>query len=62
MYDPMADEIAEKQIRAHRAMYDPMDVDQWDRDAQNRARKQDLLHLLKTDPELREEVKKIINE
>jgi len=60
-WDPMSDAIAEKQLRAHRNMYDPMEVARWDRNAKLRIRKDEFLDLLKTDSEFREEVKKILN-
>ncbi len=58
--------ISKKQLRAQRAMYDPMEVAEWDRQAKERHEKarvkRFLLELLKEDPEFREEVKKILEQ
>lgn len=64
--DPMAEAIAKKQLRAHRAMYDPMEVAEWDREAKESAEKartkKYLRELLKEDPEFRKEVKKLLKQ
>ena len=63
---PDWDKIAKKQLRAQRAMYDPMEVAEWDREAEENAErarmKKYLLELLKKDPEFRKEVKKILKQ
>lgn len=38
----MAEAIAKKQLRARRAMYDPMEVAEWDREAKERIEKEKL--------------------
>lgn len=58
---PDWDRIGEQQLRARRAMYDPMDVEEWDRSAQREVRKRELLDLLKNDRQFREEIKRIIS-
>ncbi len=58
--------IAKKQLRARRAMYDPMEVAEWDRLAKESAEKAKvkkyLRELLKEDQEFRKEVKEILKQ
>jgi len=63
---PDWNKIAKKQLRAQRAMYDPMEVAEWDREAKEnteRARtKKYLLELLKEDSGFRKEVLRLLKQ
>lgn len=59
--DPMAEEIAAKQYKAHRAMYSPQANEEFDRMIRERSRKEEFLNLLRSDPKFRKEVRKILN-
>ena len=63
---PDWERIAKKQLRAHRNMYDPMEVAEWDRKAKESAEraktKKYLRELLKDDPEFRKEVVNLLKE
>ena len=63
---PDWDRIAKQQQRAWDAMYDPMEVAEWDREAKKRTEKAKtkkyFRELLKDDPEFRKEVWDLLKE